>query len=197
MAHHAGLPQSYAAKLTLSPKNTPGKTKHFKAFLAALKRKPPRKLDDLFHHLHQQAFEQIDCLQCANCCKTTSPIFYDKDIERLARHLRLRPAQVIEQYLKVDEEGDWVLKQSPCLFLSADNHCSVYEARPTACREYPHTNRKRMHQILDLTFYNTLVCPAVADIIHSLKKACYFTKISFNLFTSLVNKLKLITAGGF
>ena len=112
MDHHAGLPQSYAAKLALSKKYA----RENKAFLASLKRKPPRKLDDLFHHLHQQAFEQIDCLQCANCCKTTSPIFYDKDIERLARHLRLRPAQFIEQYLKVDEEGYWYSKSLLAFF---------------------------------------------------------------------------------
>jgi Fe-S-cluster containining protein len=164
----SGLPQVYAGKLAKSLKFS----RENKAFLSSLKKKPPKKLDDVFHHLHQQAFEKINCLQCANCCKTTSPIFYDKDIERLSRHLRLRPAKFIKQYLKLDQEGDYVLIQSPCAFLSNDNYCGVYEARPTACRQYPHTDRKRMHQILDLTYHNTLVCPAVSDIVESLKKVC-------------------------
>jgi hypothetical protein len=73
----SGLPQSYAAKLAKSVKLT----RENKAFLAALKKKPLKKLDDIIHHFHQQTFERIDCLQCANCCKTTSPIFYDKDKE--------------------------------------------------------------------------------------------------------------------
>ncbi len=55
-----------------------------KKFLAGLKRKDPRRLDDAFHSLHDQVFAETDCLECANCCKTTSPIFYQTDIERVA-----------------------------------------------------------------------------------------------------------------
>jgi uncharacterized protein len=160
------LPEDYQKLLSRALKNA----RENKKFLLALKRKPPRKLDDVFHQLHEEVFERIDCLQCANCCKTTSPIFYDKDIDRLARRLRMKSVQFIETYLKVDEDGDYVLQKSPCVFLSADNYCQVYEDRPTACREYPHTDRKRMEQILDLTYQNTLVCPAVAEIIDSLKR---------------------------
>ena len=54
-----------------------------------LKRKKPGNLDQTFQDLHQQVFEEIDCLKCANCCKTTSPIFYMKDIERAAKALRI------------------------------------------------------------------------------------------------------------
>ncbi len=74
-----------------------------------LKKQSPRNLDDLVHELHEDVFERTDCLTCANCCKTTSPIFYQKDIERVARHLRMKPGQFIEQYLHVDEDNDYVL----------------------------------------------------------------------------------------
>lgn len=141
-----------------------------KAFLKKIKQKKIRNLDDLFHVAHEEAFEQIDCLTCANCCKTTSPIFYQKDIERVAKRLRMKPFEFIEKYLKIDEDKDYVLKQAPCPFLGADNYCSVYEDRPTACREYPHTNRKNMYQILDLTYKNTLVCPAVLRIVDEVKE---------------------------
>jgi hypothetical protein len=70
----------------------------------------------------------------------------------------------------MDEDKDAVLKHAPCAFLGTDNYCSIYESRPNACREYPHTDRKKMHQILDLTMKNTLVCPAVLEITERLKK---------------------------
>ncbi len=145
-----------------------------KTFLKKIKQKKIRNLDDLFHVAHEEAFEQIDCLSCANCCKTTSPIFYQKDIERVAKRLRMKPFEFIEKYLKIDEDKDYVLKQSPCPFLGADNYCSVYEDRPTACREYPHTKRKNMYQILELTYKNTLVCPAVLRIVDGMKEKLGF-----------------------
>jgi Fe-S-cluster containining protein len=129
-----------------------------------LKSKKNKEVDDLFHQLHTKAFQKTDCLACANCCKTTSPIFRDVDIKRIAKHLRLKENQFIQSYLKMDEENDYVLQSSPCSFLDDDNTCSIYEFRPLACREYPHTDRKNMFQILDLTLRNTLVCPAVAKI---------------------------------
>lgn len=135
-----------------------------------LKSKKPKDLDQRFHALHDEAFKKIDCLQCANCCKTTSPIFRDVDIKRIAKGLRVKEKDLISDYLRMDEEGDYVLKSSPCAFLGEDNYCSIYEIRPLACREYPHTDRKHMHQILDLTLKNTEVCPAVAQIFVKLVK---------------------------
>ena len=139
-----------------------------KALFSKLQRTKPNNLDDVFHRLHDEAFEVIDCLTCANCCKTTSPIFYDRDIERLAKFMKLKPSQFIEKYLQIDPEKDYVLKTSPCIFLGNDNYCSVYEHRPLACREYPHTNRKRMYQILDLTLKNSQICPAVNSIVEKM-----------------------------
>lgn len=135
-----------------------------------LKRKKPAHLDDVVHELHDEAFERIDCLQCANCCKTTSPIFYERDIDRIAKRLRMRPSDFIEKYLHIDEDKDYVLNVAPCPFLDSENYCLVYEDRPTACREYPHTNRKRFHQILDLTMKNTEICPAVYEIVEEMKR---------------------------
>jgi uncharacterized protein len=144
-----------------------------KKFLAKLKKAKPTKLDEKFHEFHQEVFDEIDCLECANCCKTTSPIFKQKDIERLAAHLKQKPIQFIEQYLQVDEDKDYVLKSSPCTFLGVDNYCSVYSYRPEACREYPHTDRRKMHQVLDLAYKNTFICPAVQHIVDKLKKVTF------------------------
>ena len=142
-----------------------------KKWASRLRARPPKDLDERFHTAHAEAFSRIDCLDCANCCKTTSPIFRDIDIDRLARHLGIRPAELVERHLHLDAEGDYVLNTAPCPFLGPDNYCAVYSARPRACREYPHTDRKNMLAILPLTVRNTLVCPAVASIVRSLREA--------------------------
>ena len=146
-----------------------GLHKENKEFLSRLKKKRPKDLDQRFHSLHEEVFEEIDCLECANCCKTTSPIFRMTDIERLAKSLKTKPHLFIKQYLHLDNEGDYVLNEAPCPFLAPDNYCMVYESRPNACREYPHTDRRKIHQILNLTEQNTIVCPAVLDIVERLK----------------------------
>lgn len=132
------------------------------------KQSKPKDLDQKFHFGHESEFEKMDCLTCANCCKTTSPIFRDADIRRIAKHLRMKEAQFITSYLKMDDESDYVLQKSPCHFLGSENKCGIYEVRPLACREYPHTDRKNMHQILDLTIQNTLICPAVSRIVQKI-----------------------------
>ena len=134
-----------------------------------LKKRKPAQLDAIFHTKHQAEFKKMDCLTCANCCKTTSPIFRDADIRRISKHLSLKESKLIQDLLVMDDEGDYVLRKSPCGFLSDDNTCSIYEVRPLACREYPHTDRKNMTQIMNLTFRNTLVCPAVAEMAETLK----------------------------
>ncbi len=139
-------------------------------FFRRLKSKTPKNLDEVFHSAHQKVFSATNCLQCANCCKTTSPIFYQKDIERAAKALKLKPGIFLQTYLEMDDEGDFVLKTAPCPLLDKNNYCSIYQNRPDACREYPHTNRKKMKQILDITFRNTLVCPAVLEITEIVKK---------------------------
>jgi Fe-S-cluster containining protein len=143
------------------------KKENKKLLLSWAKRKD---LDQLFHAKHEELFEEADCLKCANCCKTTSPIFRDVDIDRIASHLRMKPSEFTSKNLHIDEDGDWVLNSSPCLFLDEDNYCKIYDVRPKACREYPHTDRKNMSQIMDLTFRNTTVCPAVAEMVERIKR---------------------------
>jgi len=132
------------------------------------KKKKPKNLDAIIHAEHTRAFSKIDCLKCANCCKTTSPIFRDIDIKRISKSLRSKESVFINNYLRLDEDGDYVLKQSPCAFLASDNICGIYEIRPLACRDYPHTDRKNMLQILEITEKNTLICPAVATIFNEI-----------------------------
>jgi Fe-S-cluster containining protein len=135
-----------------------------------LKRTKPADLDDTMHQLHDEVFEHTNCSTCANCCKTISPIFKQKDIDRVAKALHMSSGNFIEKYLFMDEDGDFVLNTAPCPFLDDQNLCIVYEDRPQACRGYPHTNRKRVHQVLDITMLNTMVCPAVLEIAERLRE---------------------------
>ncbi|MFM1877592.1 MAG: hypothetical protein RLZZ241_458 [Bacteroidota bacterium] len=153
------LPQQAAEKVGSSRK-----------FFKKLKAKPPKNLDILMQELHENEFRRTDCLDCANCCKTTGPLFMPTDVDRIAAHLRLKPGVFVQQYLRVDEDGDTVLQQLPCPFLDAQNYCLIYEVRPKACREYPHTDRKKFHQISELTLRNTAICPAAFRIVEQLKK---------------------------
>ena len=142
-------------------------------FVKKLKNKKPKNLDDLVHELHEEAFAKFNCLDCANCCKTIGPRLIDKDIERLAKHLKMKISDFTERYILTDEDGDFVFKEHPCPFLLSDNYCMVYESRPKACREYPHTDRKRFYQILELSHKNCETCPVVYEIFEELKvKTC-------------------------
>lgn len=145
--------------------------KEIRKLLKGFKQSPPPDLDRQFHELHDEAFEEIDCLQCANCCKTTGPRFTDKDIERIARHLGQKPGEFVDKYLRVDEDGDYVLQSVPCPFLGEDNYCGIYEHRPKACRDYPHTDHRKIQNVLDITDPNSRICPAVAKIVLQLADA--------------------------
>jgi Fe-S-cluster containining protein len=138
-------------------------------FLKKLKSKKPRRLDDVFAGLHHQVFEQVDCLKCANCCRNLGPRISHKDLERLAKFLRMKPLDFIAQYLRIDEDNDYVFQSMPCPFLADDNYCMVYESRPKACREYPHTDSKKMVTLLNLALKNTETCPAVFLVVEELK----------------------------
>ena len=152
------------------PKVAKDKHNENKKFFTKLKIKPPKNLDYVMEELHDNEFKRTDCLACANCCKTTGPLFTDKDIERVSKYFKLRPQQFINQYLRIDEDNYYVLQAVPCSFLGADNYCSIYDVRPKACREFPHTERKKFQQISNLTLKNVAICPAAFNIVEDMKK---------------------------
>jgi len=142
----------------------------FQSVIKKIKKRPPKNFDYIMLDIHQKVFEKIDCLTCANCCKTTSPIVTEKDIERIAKFLKLKPQQFIAQYLQRDTDELWMMQQTPCVFLADDNYCLIYEVRPKACREYPHLDRKKNFQLLNLHLKNTEICPAVFDALDLLSE---------------------------
>ncbi|MBM3445171.1 MAG: YkgJ family cysteine cluster protein [Bacteroidetes bacterium] len=146
-------------------KKSSERQKLYKQFLArADKNKVIRELPAL----HEEAFEQVDCLACANCCKHYSPRFKTPDIKRISKVLSLKESVFIETYLKIDEEGDYVLKNKPCPFLGSDNFCSIYDDRPSDCRRFPYTDEDVFIKRPQLTLKNTSFCPAAYFVIEKL-----------------------------
>ncbi len=139
-------------------------------FFGRLFKRPPRDIDSQIREMDEEVFSGIDCTRCANCCKTISPVFKNRDIIRLAEHFRVRPSIFTEKYLMMDEEGDYVLKSTPCPFLNSDNLCTVYQVRPQACSSYPHTGTLPASKSVNLLIKNSAVCPAVYEITEKLKK---------------------------
>jgi len=152
------------------PKLAREKELESKKYFQKLKKRTPKNLDLIMQDLHDEEFKKTDCLTCGNCCKTTSPIFTIKDIDRISKHFRMKVLDFTNQYLERDEDDFYVLKTAPCSFLDLeDNMCTIYDVRPKACGEYPHTNRRKFIQITDLTIKNTEICPAAFNILEALK----------------------------
>jgi uncharacterized protein len=139
-----------------------------KAYKRTLDRADKNKVLRELPHLHEQAFEKVDCLQCAACCKNYSPRFKTTDIKRISRVLKMRESAFIDTYLNLDKEGDFVVKSSPCPFLGADNFCSIYEDRPSDCRRFPYTDEDVLIKRQQLTLKNSTFCPAVFFVLEKL-----------------------------
>lgn len=141
-----------------------------KAFKRMLEKANKTKVLKLLPSLHEAAFARIDCLSCANCCKNYSPRFKQPDIKRIAKVLRMKEGEFTQQYLRLDEENDYVVKKSPCPFLGEDNYCSIYEDRPSDCRRYPYTDEDVLLKRIPLTLKNATSCPAVFTVLEALSK---------------------------
>lgn len=139
-------------------------------YLRRLKKKNPRGLDLVVRETDAEVFAETDCLECANCCKTISPVFRQRDITRLSSVLGLSESAFYSKYLHRDSDGDHVLHVLPCPFLGEGNRCAVYEFRPDACRGYPHTGSLPFTGNSELMIRNSAVCPAVHEMIQRLKQ---------------------------
>ncbi|MCB0703897.1 MAG: YkgJ family cysteine cluster protein [Saprospiraceae bacterium] len=145
--------------------------KQIRKTLSRLEREKGKKLDMLADQVHEEVFSELDCLDCANCCTSIPPMLNKTDIARVARTLGMGTAAFQEQYLRMDEDGDMVMNTSPCPFLQEDHACLIYEDRPKACRQYPHTNEMEFSQRMNLHKVNANHCPAVFHIIERINQA--------------------------
>lgn len=146
-------------------KKSAERQKQYRSFLQSANK---NKVLKALPQLHEEAFEKINCLECAACCKNYSPRFKTTDIKRISKALRMKESVFIETYLRLDEEGDYVVRATPCPFLGADNYCSIYEDRPSDCERFPYTDEDVMLKRIPLTLKNSSFCPAVYYVLEKL-----------------------------
>ena len=139
--------------------------KKYKQFL---QRADKNKVLKALPALHDEAFEKINCLDCAACCKNYSPRFKTPDIKRISKHLKMKEGEFIDTYLRLDEDGDYVVTSRPCPFLGADNYCSIYEVRPSDCERFPYTDEDVFIKRPNITLKNAGFCPIVVHVLDKL-----------------------------
>jgi len=126
--------------------------------------------------------EQIDCRQCAECCRVSEVPLAERDIERLTRFLGISEKGFLERYTSRGEDNVLILRrntsaESPlgCVFLSG-NDCTIYEVRPGNCERFPNVVRgngsivSRMWQFVDRATY----CPIVYNWMETVKALTKF-----------------------
>jgi Fe-S-cluster containining protein len=142
----------------------------FRRFLSQLEKDPPKKLDQLASIVEKDAWREVNCLSCGNCCKTMTPTFKEKDMKRISAHLNMTVQAFKDKWLyKQRGTGDWLNKSTPCQFLDLDtNMCSIYEVRPADCAGFPHFSKKKMVYYLHTHKQNLEYCPATYRMVERM-----------------------------
>jgi uncharacterized protein len=132
----------------------------FRRFLTKVENNPPRGLDKTAEVIDKEVWQEIDCLECANCCKQMTPTFTTADLKRISKHLDMTVEAFKEKWLYKDRNGDWMNVKTPCQFLQKDHKCAIYEVRPADCAGFPHLAKKKMTDYMHVHKQNITYCPA-------------------------------------
>lgn len=118
------------------------------------------------------AWKEVSCLDCANCCKKMTPTYTRKDINRIAKHLKMTYKEYFDKYLHIDDNKDIVNTSTPCQFLGKDHKCTIYAIRPDDCSGFPHFVRNDFrYQAREKTYVNNLaLCPATLVFVEKLQE---------------------------
>lgn len=142
-------------------------------YLKRVDRKEPAVIDMIAPELDKETWKEVNCLACANCCKTMTPTFTPTDIDRISAHLGMKRQKFISTYLKFDKkEGDWQNQVQPCQWLDLEtNMCSIYEVRPEDCSGFPHLTKKKWSDFTHVHKQNIKYCPATFTFMQKLMAA--------------------------
>jgi len=146
------------------------KKKSHKKIVQRLRKHKGKRLNEFGAKVHEEVFSEIDCLDCANCCTSIPPVVNKTDAARIAKLLCMKVGAFEEQYLTRDEDGDQVMNATPCPFLLENNHCTIYEHRPKACRQYPLTDDFQFAGNLNWHAINAQYCPGVFHILERMNQ---------------------------
>ena len=137
-------------------------------FLRGLTHRKFRGLDAKAIELNKEAYKKVDCLKCANCCKTMHSTWKKAEVKRVAKHMGMSYKKYFDKHL-VMEEGDIMNKKAPCQHLGKDNMCSIYEIRPSDCSGFPHTQNKGFKLYISGTHIQNMdYCPITVHVVDGL-----------------------------
>jgi uncharacterized protein len=144
-----------------------------KSFLTKIEKKTPKGIDKITAALEPLVWKEVDCLTCANCCKTMTPTYTTADIKRISAHFKQTPAEFKAKWLVYrKKDKDWENKKQPCQFLNLkDNKCSIYEIRPLDCSGFPHLPKKKMVDYMHIHKQNIEYCPATYKLVEKMREA--------------------------
>jgi Fe-S-cluster containining protein len=159
-----------AVNLRVFKKKANENKRGFRAFLSKMERNQPRRLNVLTEKLEKEVWGEVDCLTCANCCKTMTPTFTAADMKRISAHFGQTVDEFKAKWLRKErkKDGDWMNKVEPCQFLNlTDNKCSIYEIRPADCAGFPHLT-KSMKDYVHVHKQNIEYCPATYKLVEKM-----------------------------
>ena len=141
-------------------------------FLNRLKRNPPKDLQSIAIKASSNAWQGVECLSCANCCKTMTPTYTNKDIKKIAAYLKMPAIEMKKKWLKKERgTGNWLNKTTPCQFLDMEtNMCNVYEVRPADCSGFPHLTKKKIVDYIHIHKQNLDECPATFKLVEKMNE---------------------------
>lgn len=142
----------------------------FRKFLSKLEKERPKKLHSITEVIEREVWQEVDCLSCANCCKTMTPTFTLSDMKRISAHFGQTVDEFKDKWLRKERkpDGDWMNKVEPCQFLNLkDNKCSIYEIRPADCAGFPHLT-KSMKDYVHVHKQNIEYCPATYRLVEKM-----------------------------
>jgi len=152
--------------------------KGLKSFLTKVLKDQPHGLDKMAATLEKEVWKEVDCLTCANCCKTMTPTFTKQDMKRISAHFKMTVAAFQDKWLKRERGGerDWLNKTEPCQFLDLKtNMCSIYEIRPADCAGFPHLSKK-FSDFAHIHKQNVEYCPATYKLVEKMMMQMNHTK---------------------
>ncbi len=144
--------------------------KAYRKFLTGIEKNAPRRLDIMSATVDKEVWTEIDCLNCANCCKVMSPTYTPGDIKRISAHLSMRAGEFKSKWLYQEKSsGDWLNRSTPCQFLDMKtNMCGIYAVRPGDCAGFPHLPKKKMIEYIHVHKQNIEFCPATFKMVEKM-----------------------------
>ena len=145
--------------------------KRLRGFLSRMEKKAPGNLRMITLEANELAWAKTDCRDCANCCKTMSPTYSQRDITRISKYLGMTRKAFTDKWLYKDRTGDWINKKQPCQFLDLKtNLCGIYEVRPRDCAGFPYHGTKKIIEYGHMFRQNVEFCPATNRLVEIMQE---------------------------